>query len=60
MAECILCKEKIEISFLEKTQGTIIKIKQEGKNQNFYICKTCQKKHKSKLKEEVKKLVSIV
>ncbi len=57
MAEkCILCDEEIKTTFLDKTQGTIVKIKKENKNEFYYVCQDCQKKHKDNLKKEVEKL----
>lgn len=41
--KCILCEEKIEKLFLDKIDGTIIKVKKENKNKEFYVCSSCQK-----------------
>ena len=55
MAEkCFLCEGKIDKTFLDKIKGTIVKIKNQDKNEHFCICIDCQKKHKDKLKEQVK------
>ncbi|MFZ5954953.1 MAG: hypothetical protein ACOYT4_00875 [Nanoarchaeota archaeon] len=54
MAEkCAICNEKIEKLFLEKVNGTIVKIKKDGKNEKIYICSNCQKKFGRNLKKEV-------
>ena len=52
--KCALCNAKIEETFLEKLEGTAVKIKEGDKNKIFYVCPECQKKHKN-LKEELKK-----
>ena len=58
MAEkCVLCDKKIETVFLDKVDGTIIKIKKKEKNEKFYVCSECQKKFGRKLKEEVLKKI---
>ena len=44
MAKCIICKENIENTFLEKINGTYIKKKP--------VCSSCQKKY---TKEELLK-----
>jgi protein-arginine kinase activator protein McsA len=44
--KCSICKEKIETIFLEKIKGTQI-----GKD---YVCSSCQKKYKDKVKEMLK------
>ncbi len=41
--KCSICKEKIEITFLEKINGTKM-----GKD---FVCSNCQKKHGDKVKE---------
>jgi len=54
MAEkCTLCKEKIKTIFLDKIDGTIIRINQDKKTEKIYVCSSCQKQHKDKLKEKV-------
>ena len=53
MEKCHLCKEELELNSINKLNGTLIKIKKDGKNEPVYICPTCQKKHKNKLKEEI-------
>ena len=56
MAEkCFLCSEKIELIFLDKTKGTVVKIKKGSKTEFIQVCSDCQKKFKEKLKEEIKK-----
>jgi len=51
---CDLCKGNIEETFLEKIKGTIIKIRKGEKNEIYYICSECQKKHKD-IKKELSK-----
>lgn len=51
--KCAICGNEIEDSFLEKIKGTIIKVKKEDKNENYYICDKCQKEYKEKLKEKI-------
>lgn len=53
--KCILCDEEVELTFLDKPLGTIVKIKKEDKNENYLVCQNCQKKHKD-VKKEVEKL----
>jgi hypothetical protein len=56
MAEkCALCGNEIKESFLEKLKGTRVFIKEGEKNKEFLVCNECQKKHKDKLKEELKR-----
>ena len=56
MEKCKLCDEKIESNFLNKLDGTIIKIKTDDKNEFIYVCSDCQKKHKNNLKTEIENL----
>jgi len=51
--KCGLCDEKIEETFLEKSNGTVIKLKRKDKNEKIYVCSSCQKKFGDKLKKEV-------
>lgn len=53
--KCDLCGNEIEESFLGKIKGSIIKVKEGEKNKLHYVCSECQKKHKDKVKEELKK-----
>ncbi|MDO8517393.1 MAG: hypothetical protein Q7S33_04705 [Nanoarchaeota archaeon] len=53
--KCCLCNDEISETFLDKTTGTIIKIKNKDKNEKVYVCSLCQKKFRDKLKEEVEK-----
>ena len=45
MVKCDLCGQKIEMTFLNKIIGTIVK--KDGKKKN--ICANCQRKHKNDL-----------
>jgi len=53
--KCELCGKKIETTFLEKPQGTMVKLKDGDKNKIVYVCPNCQKKFCNKLKDELKK-----
>ncbi len=44
--KCILCKAKIEETFLGKIMGTFVKKK--------VVCSSCQAKYKDKIKEQIK------
>ena len=58
MAEkCILCKDELEKTFMEKAKGTVVKIKNSNnENESYYVCSACQKKYKD-LKKEVEEKV---
>ena len=47
--KCEICKKDIQEGFLNKIKGTYIKI--DGKLKT--VCNECQRKYKSKLKEEL-------
>jgi uncharacterized protein with PIN domain len=51
---CAVCGEVIEETFLNKINGTVVKLDNKGVNDFFYACSSCQKKFGRKLKEEVK------
>ncbi len=51
--KCELCKEEITYGFMDKPNGTIVKIKENDSNKFVYICSNCQKEHKNKLKEKL-------
>lgn len=55
--KCVLCGEKVEESFLDKKNGTVVKIKEKDKNIKYYACNNCQKKY-SNIREEITKKVS--
>jgi len=56
MAKCEICNNRIDETFLNKLDGTAIKVKDtNNKNQFVYICSDCQKKYKNKVKEELTK-----
>jgi len=52
--KCFFCGKDIEKTFLDKFNGTIVKIKEGDKNILHYVCSQCQKKHKN-LKDEISK-----
>lgn len=55
MAEkCALCMNDIKETFLGKLKGTKVFIKEGEKNREVLVCNECQKKHKDKLKEELR------
>ena len=44
MAEkCVLCREKIEETFLDKIKGTIVNVKKGERNEKNYVCSSCQR-----------------
>jgi len=49
---CEKCRKRIDITFLNKVIGTIIK---DSKGKKHYVCSECQKKYKDK-KEILKTL----
>lgn len=51
--KCCLCNEEIKKTFLDKIKGTTIRIKEKEANKIVYICPSCQKKHKEKLKKAI-------
>jgi uncharacterized protein with PIN domain len=54
--KCAICGAKIEETFLGKPKGSIVKVLKDEKNEKFYVCDGCQKKHGEHIKEEVAKL----
>lgn len=58
MAEkCIICGDELEKTFMEKVNGTAVKIKNDkNENEIYYVCSVCQKKSKD-LKKEVENKV---
>jgi len=55
--KCALCGKRIEELWPGKLQGTIVKINRNGKNMLAYACSECQREHREKLKEEIKRKV---
>jgi len=51
--KCEICKEEIQTTFLDKLDGTIIKTGEGETSKKHYVCSTCQKEHKEKLKEKL-------
>ena len=45
MVKCEICKSNINITFLKKIVGTMIK---DSKGKKHYVCNECQTKFKSK------------
>jgi hypothetical protein len=54
--KCDLCKNEIQTTFLDKLEGTSIKVGEGETSKKFHICNDCQKEHKNDLKEKVKNL----
>ena len=54
--KCALCKKEIKTTFLDKLDGTIIKIKERESLKKYYICSACQKKYGKNLKNKISKL----
>ena len=53
--KCEICGERIEENFLGKINGTTVKVKKNTKTGFAYVCSSCQKEHKEKIKELVSK-----
>lgn len=43
--KCVICSGSIEEEY-GKLQGTIVKVKEDNKNQFIHVCSSCQKKEK--------------
>lgn len=56
MVKCKLCSEEIKNTFLEKLDGTIVRVKTEDKTELVHVCSSCQKKFKDTLRKEVEKV----
>lgn len=41
--KCAVCDSSIEEEF-GKLKGTIVKVKEDNKNQHIFVCSDCQKK----------------
>ena len=54
--KCVLCCGEIGMTFLDKLEGTVVKIGEGEVSKKFYICSTCQKEHGENLKEKVSNL----
>lgn len=53
--KCCICGEKIEETFLGKINGTTVRVSKNTKTGYDFVCNSCQKEHKDKLKEVVNK-----
>jgi len=51
--KCHLCNEELQTTFLDKLKGTTIKTGEGETSKIVYVCSTCQKEHKDKLKEKL-------
>ncbi len=54
--KCILCNEEIGTTFLNKLDGTVVKVGEVEVSKRFYVCSDCQKEHGENLKEKISKL----
>jgi len=54
--KCVLCGDEVGTTFLDKVDGTYIRIGEGEKSKVHLVCPSCQKKYKEKLKEEVSKV----
>ena len=54
--KCVLCNEEIGTTFLDKLDGTVVKIGEGESSKKFHVCPVCQKEHKDDLKEKLSKL----
>ncbi|MFC1686149.1 hypothetical protein ACFLZZ_03975 [Nanoarchaeota archaeon] len=52
--KCDICGKEIEMLFLDKIKGTVVKINRDNKNAVYNVCNDCQKKYKD-LKAELEK-----
>jgi hypothetical protein len=50
---CHLCEKELETTFLDKVVGTMIKVGKKETSKIVFICNSCQKEHKDKLKEKL-------
>ena len=53
---CTLCKEEIGTTFLEKLDGTVVKMGEGEDSKKCYVCSDCQKEHGENLKEKISNL----
>jgi hypothetical protein len=53
--KCEICKEDIILGFMDKPRGTIVKVKDDEKNNFIHICRDCQKKFGDGLMAELGK-----
>ncbi len=44
--KCDICGKEIEETFLGKLKGSVVKIKDNGKNKIYHVCSDCQKTNK--------------
>ena len=51
--KCVLCKEEIGVTFLDKLGGTIVKVGEGESSRKFYACSVCQKECGEKLRERI-------
>ena len=40
--KCVICNEEVKEEY-GKLKGTLVKVKENNKNQLIYVCSTCQK-----------------
>lgn len=54
--KCALCNEEIGTTFLDKLDGTVVKIGEDETSKKFHVCSACQKEHRDKLVEKISEL----
>jgi len=52
--KCEICQKDLEMTFLNKIKGTIIKSGVGESSKKHYVCSSCQKEFKDKIKERIK------
>lgn len=53
--KCVLCNEEIGTTFLDKLDGTVVKLGEGESSKKFHICSACQKEHGDGLRDKVSK-----
>lgn len=54
--KCEICKEELGTTFLDKINGTIIKVGTGEKSRKVFVCFRCQKEYKDNLKDKISNL----
>jgi len=54
--KCALCSDELKKTFLDKLDGTRIKIGKEENSKIYFICSNCQKENKNNLKEKLPRI----
>jgi len=53
--KCVICSNSIEEEF-GKLQGTMLKLKEDNKNQLIFVCSTCQQQENWIEKAKIKSI----